>query len=45
MLARRPIILLLFAALSALASRAGAATLDVPLTVEEPIGVGASSSR
>jgi hypothetical protein len=36
---RRPLILLLFAAFSVLASVAGASTLDVPLTVEEPAGV------
>jgi hypothetical protein len=36
---RRPLVLLLFGAFSALAASAGAATLDVPLTVEEPVGV------
>jgi hypothetical protein len=35
---RRPLILLLFAAFSVLASVAGASTLDVPLTVEESTG-------
>jgi len=36
---RRPLVLLLLAALTALTGPAFANNLDVPLTVEEPIGV------